>query len=85
MVLLIIAGVVTLITLIASATTSSLALAKEVQTSSYVNHLAENVTNALSIQENLDRQLEQRTNALDDKVQIIGDEAQVMKAKSNLE
>jgi hypothetical protein len=49
MVLLIIAGVVTLITLIASATTSSLALAKEVQTSSYVNHLAENVTNALCI------------------------------------
>ena len=55
MVELIIAGVVALIIFLASAATSVLALAKEVQTSSFVHHLAENVTNALHIQEDLDR------------------------------
>ena len=50
MVELIIAGVAALITLIASATTSVLALAQEVHTASVVNHLAENITNALSIE-----------------------------------
>ena len=52
---LIIAGVVGLIIFLASAATSALALAKKVQTSSFVHHLAENVTNALHIQEDLDR------------------------------
>ena len=46
---LIIASVAALITLIARATTSSLALAQEVQTAGFVNHLSENITNALSI------------------------------------
>lgn len=59
MVGLIIAGTVALITLTASATTSALALAQEVQIASFVNHLAENVTNDLNIQEDLDTQLEQ--------------------------
>ena len=45
---LIIASVAALITLIARATTSSLALAQEVQTASSVNHLAEKVSNTLS-------------------------------------
>lgn len=49
MVGLITVGVVALITLIASTTTSALTLAKEVQKASYINHLAENVTNALCI------------------------------------
>ena len=49
MVGLIIVSVVVLITLIACVVNSALALAKVVQTSSYVNHLAENVTNALCI------------------------------------
>ena len=74
MVGLIIASVAALITLIARATTSSLALAQEVQTASSVNHLAENVTNALSIEEDLDRWLEQRIDALYDILQFMGDE-----------
>jgi hypothetical protein len=45
MVRLIIAGI-PFITLIASCTTSALALAQEVQTASFISHLAKNVTNA---------------------------------------
>ena len=51
MVRLIITGVVALITLIASATTSVLALRQETWTASFVNYLAENITNALNIQD----------------------------------
>ena len=71
---LIIASVIALITLIARATTSSLALAQEVQTASSVNHLAENITNALSIQEELNTWLEQRIDTLYDIMKIIGNE-----------
>lgn len=45
MVGLIIAGIA-FITLIASSTTSALVLAQEVQTASFISHLAKNVTNA---------------------------------------
>lgn len=55
----------------AGATTSALALAQEVQAASFVNHLPENVTNSLSIQEVLDRRLEQSIVALYDTVQIM--------------
>lgn len=51
----IIVGVVALMTLIASATTSALALSQEVQTASFVNHPADNVTNAVGKQEDLDK------------------------------
>ena len=55
----IIAGIAPLIKLIAS-TTAAIALTQEVKTATFVNHLAKkNVTNALSIQEDLDRHLEQ--------------------------
>ena len=45
---LIIAGIAALITLIASTTASAIALTQEVKTATFVNHLAKNVTNALS-------------------------------------
>ena len=59
--------------LIASASTSELALAKEVQMASFDNHLLENVTNVLSMQDDLDRHLEQRIDTLYDIMQIMGD------------
>jgi len=76
MVGLIIAGNVVPMALIASAT-SALALAQEVQTASFVNHLAKNVTNALSTLEDLDRQLEQRIDTLYD----IYDTMQIMRGE----
>ena len=84
MVGLIIASVVALTTLIASASTSALALAQEEKTS-FVNHLAEYVINALRTQEDLDKQLEQRIDTLYDIVQIMGDEVQGMKVRTHLE
>lgn len=53
MVGLMIAGTGALVTLTASATASALALAKEVQMASFINHLAENVTYVLGIQKSI--------------------------------
>ena len=64
---LIIAGIAALITLIAS-TTAAIPLTQEVKTATFVNHLAKNVTNVLSIQEDLDRHLEQQIDALYDTI-----------------
>ena len=52
-----IAGIAALITLIASTITSAIALSQEVKTATFVKHLTKNVTNAQSIQEDLDRHL----------------------------
>jgi hypothetical protein len=57
-VVLIIAGIATLITLIDGTTTSAIALT-QVKTTAFVNNLGKNVTNILSIQEDLDRHLGQ--------------------------
>jgi hypothetical protein len=43
------------------------------------------VTNVLSIQEDLDRHLEQRIDALYDTIHIIGEEIQGLKVRSRLE
>ena len=56
---LIIAGIAALIALIASTTASAIALTQEVKTTNFANHLAKNVTNVLSIKEDLDSHLEQ--------------------------
>ena len=52
----IIASIAALITLIASTTASAITLT-QVTTATFVNHLAKNATNVLSIQEDLDRHL----------------------------
>jgi hypothetical protein len=81
----IIAGIAPLIKLIAS-TTAAIALTQEVKTATFVNHLAKkNVTNALSIQEDLDRHLEQRIDVLYNTVQMIGEQVQSPKVRSHLE
>lgn len=49
---------------------------------SFDNHLLENVTNVLSMQDDLDRHLEQRIDTLYDIVQIMGGEVQGMKVRS---
>ena len=52
---------------------------------SFDNHLLENVTNVLSMQDDLDRHLEQRIDTLYDIVQIMEHELLGMKVRSHLE
>ena len=80
----IIAGIAPLIKLIAS-TTAAIALTQEVKTATFVNHLAKNVTNVLSIQEDLDRHLEQQVDALYNSIQIIVEQVQSLNLRSHLE
>jgi hypothetical protein len=74
---LIIAGVAALVTLIAS-TTPVIALMQEVKAAIFVNHLAKKkeITNTLSIQEDLYRHLEQQIDTLYT-IQIIGEEFRI--------
>lgn len=83
LIILIIAGTVAFITLIASSTASMLGLAQEVQIASFVSHPAENVTNDMNIQEDLDTQLEQRLYYY--RAEIMGNEVPGMKVRSYLE
>ena len=68
------AGIAALIALIASA----IALIQEVKTATFANHLVKNVTNSLSILEDLDRNMEQRI----DTIEIIGEKVQSLKKPS---
>ena len=81
---LIIAGIAALITLIASTTASAIALTQEVKTANFVNHLAKNVTNVLSIQEDLDRHLEQQIDVLYNTIQTIREEFRSLRIRSHL-
>ncbi|XP_043780721.1 uncharacterized protein LOC122708577 [Cervus elaphus] len=81
---LIILGVVTLITLIASAVTASVSLAQSVHTASIVDDLAKNTSKALGIQEDIDRKLEDRLNALYDAVRFLGEEVQGLKLRTKI-
>jgi len=82
---LIIAGIAALVTLIASATASAVALMQEVKTATFVNYLAKNVTNALCIQKGLDRRSERWTDALYATIQVIGEEIQSFRVRSHLQ
>lgn len=81
---LLIAGIMALVTIIATAATAAVALSQTVQNSHYVNNLSKNVTLALGTQENIDEKLEQKVNALYDSVQCLGDEIQSVKVRSHL-
>ena len=71
---LIILGFVALVTLIASSITAALSLAQSVQTATFVNNLAQNVSVTLGTQEDIDKKLEDRLNALYDVVKFLGEE-----------
>jgi hypothetical protein len=55
---LIIAGVLALMSLIASAVASTVALSQSIQTAHYVNHLAKNVSLTLLYQEAIDKKVQ---------------------------
>lgn len=79
-----VAGILALIAMIASATTAGVALAREVQIAHTVNMMGRNVSKALNIQEDINRKMEERLNALWDAVQVIGEEVLALRVKTSL-
>ena len=59
----------------------SLSLAQSVQTATFVNNLAQNVSVTLGTQEDIDKKLEDRLNALYDVVKFLGEEVQSIKLR----
>ena len=78
---LIILGFVALVTLIAASITAALTLAQSVQTATFVNNLAQNVSVTLGTQEDIDKKLEDPLNALYDVVKFLGEEVQSIKLR----
>nr|KAF6474864.1 hypothetical protein HJG63_010997 [Rousettus aegyptiacus] len=85
MVGLIIAEILAIVSLIATAATAAVELSQIVQTPHYVNDLSKNVTMALGTQENIDNKLEQKLDALYSLVMYLGDEIQGLEVRSHLE
>lgn len=81
---LLIAGITALITMVADTAASAIALSTGIQTASFVNELAANVTRALETQQDWDQKIEQRLNALYDTVQILGDELVSLETRVSL-
>ena len=73
-----------LVTLIASATTTSVSLAQSIHTANVVDDLAKNTSKALGIQEDIDRKLEDRLNALYDAMRFMGEEIQGFKLRAKI-
>ena len=67
-------GITTLIAIIASVTVSAVALSKEVHMASFVNQLSKNVSVALTMQEIIDKKIENKVNALEETVLLMGQE-----------
>ena len=77
-------GITALIAIIASVTVSAVALSKEVHMASFVNQLSKNVSIALTKQEIIDKKIENKVNALEEAVLLIGQEITNLKIKLSL-
>ena len=73
-----------LVSLIALATTPSVSIAQSVETTNIVDDLVKNTSKALGIQEDIDRKLEDRLNALYDAVRFLGEEIQGLKLRARI-
>lgn len=73
-----------LIATVASVTVSAVALSKQVHTASFVDHLSKNVSVALATQEIIDRKIENKVNALEEAVLLVGQEITNLKIKLSL-
>ena len=76
-------GITALIAIIASVTVSAVALSKEVHMASFVNQLSKNVSVALTMQEIIDKKIENKVNALEG-VLLMGQEITNLKIKLSL-
>ena len=77
-------GITALIAIIASVTVSAVAPSKEVHTALFVNQLPRNISVALTTQEIIDRKIENKANALEEGVLLIGQEITNLKIKLSL-
>ena len=77
-------GITALIAIIASVMVSAVALSKEVHTASFVDQLSRNISVALTTQEIIDRKIEKKVNALEERVLLIGLEITNLKIKLSL-
>lgn len=82
---LLILGIVSLITIIATTVTASISLTQAVQAADTVDHLAHNTSLALGTQEDIDKRVETRLNALYDAVKFLGDELQSLKLRTRIQ
>ena len=76
-------GITALIAIIASGMVSAVALSKEVHMASFVNQLSKNVSVALTMQEIIDKKIENKVNALEG-VLLMGQEITNLKIKLSL-
>ena len=74
-------GITALIVIIASVTVSAVALSKEVHTASFADPLSKNVSIALTMQESIDKKIENKVNALEEAVLLMGQETTNLKIK----
>ena len=81
----IIAGIIAIVSLIATAATAAIALSHSVQTAHYGNQLSKNVTMALRTQEDIDAKVEQKLYVLYALVRYLGEEIHGFKIRSHLE
>ena len=79
-----IVGITALIAIIASVMVSAVALSKEMHTALFVDQLSRNVSVALTTQEITDRNIENKVNALEEGVLLIGQEITNLKIKLSL-
>ena len=77
-------GISALIAIIASVMVSAVALSKEVHKASFVDQLSKNVSVALTTQEIIDKKIENKVNALEEAVLLMGQEITNLKIKLSL-
>ncbi|KAL0588600.1 envelope glycoprotein [Plecturocebus cupreus] len=70
---MLIASIIAIVTVLASAATAAVSLAYNVQTATYVNHLAKNISASMGTQMDGDKKLEVKPNALEETVNLLGD------------
>ena len=81
---LLIAGIAALVTLIATATVSSVALSQRIHTAKHVNNLAKNVSHALATQEHIDQKILSRLDGLEETVKYLGNQLSILKIQISL-
>ena len=81
---LLMAGITALVTLIATAAAASVALSQGIQTAQYVNHLAKNISYALSTQECVDQKVLSRLDGLEEAVEFLGNQLSLLKTQMSL-
>lgn len=79
-----ITGIAALVSLIATATVSSLALSQSAHTAEHVNILSRNISHAFSTQETIDRKILSRLDGLEEAVEYLGNQLSLFLTQMSL-